>query len=103
MSARVILVHDDPAFLDFLTTALKDAGYDVEAFRDHLTTVPPPGATDRLEITVSRSGPPHPGLRIRVTGFLAGEPYAGPLGQFLAEPVDPQDVVKALQQFVAYG
>jgi hypothetical protein len=53
-----------------------------------------------LEITVSRAPPPYPGLRIRVTGFTAAKPYAGPLEQFLAEPVSAWDVVKALRQFV---
>src|ERR1700716_3414715 len=91
MSARVILVHDDPAFLALLTTALKEAGYDVEASADFWAAVPPPRGMDRLEITVSRAAPPYPGLRIRVTGFAAAKPYAGPLGQFLAEPVRAQD------------
>jgi hypothetical protein len=101
VSAHVILVHDDSAFLDLLTAALKEAGYEVEAFSDPRTVVPPPRGMDRLEITVSRAAPPYPGLRIRVTGFAATKPYAGHLGQFLAEPVTAQDVVKALRQFVA--
>lgn len=101
MSARVILVHDDAAFLDLLTAELRAAGYDVKAFSDPRTAIPPPRGMDKLEITVSRARLPYPGLRIRITGFAVGKPYAGALGQFLAEPVNAQEVVKALRQFVA--
>jgi hypothetical protein len=95
MPTRVVVVHDDRAFLDLLKAALRDSGYDVQAVDDPTFKAGPPHASDKLEITVSRST----GLRIRVTGFQAGQPYAGPLGQFLAEPVKVADVLNALRRF----
>jgi hypothetical protein len=100
VTARIILVHDDPAFLVPLIAALESAGYEVNVPDVVPTTVPPPRPIDRLEITISRAASDHPGLRIRVTGFPVGEPYAGALGQFLAEPVGVQDVIQALRLFV---
>jgi hypothetical protein len=100
MTARIIVRHDDPAFLVPLVAALEDAGYEVQADHDVTASIPPPRATDKLEITISRGGQRYRGLRIRVTGFHAGTPYAGPLGQFLTEPIQIQDVVRAVRSFV---
>jgi hypothetical protein len=99
MPTRVVVVHDDRAFLDPLKAALRDSGYDVQAVDDPTFKAGPPHASDKLEIAVSRSAGAYPGLRIRVTGFQAGQPYAGPLGQFLAEPVKVADVLNALRRF----
>jgi hypothetical protein len=99
MPTRVIVVHDEPAFRDALVAALRDAGYEVVAIDDPAFVVGPPRGADQLEITISRGKGTYPGLRIRVTGFRPGEPFAGPLGQFLGEPVQIGDVVRALRHF----
>jgi hypothetical protein len=49
-----------------------------------------------LEVTASRAIGDHPGMRIRVTGLPTGEPYAGVLGSFLAEPVSVEALVKSM-------
>jgi hypothetical protein len=99
MPTRVVVVHDDPVFRDDLAAALKDAGYEVVAVDDPAFVVGPPRGADQLEITISRAKGAYPGLRIRVTGYRTSEPYAGPLGQFIAEPVRIEDVVRALRPF----
>jgi hypothetical protein len=99
MPTRVIVIHDEPAFRDALAAALRDAGYEVVAIDDPAFVVSPPRGANQLEITISHGKGAFPGLRIRVTGFLTGEPYAGPLGQFLGEPVKVADVVRALRPF----
>jgi|ERR1700677_1213005 len=101
MPLRVVLVHDDRAFLDLLTTALKEAGYEAVSFETSSFTMPPPQSSDMLEITISRATGKYLGLRLRVTGLPAGQPYAGSLGQFLAEPVAVADVCEAVRRFVA--
>lgn len=102
MAARVVVVHDDRAFLDALTAALRDAGYEVEGLRDPASKAAlPPRAADKLEISVSRSRGAFPGLRIMVTGFAAGQTYSGPLAQLLAEPIEVLDVLKALSFFTS--
>jgi hypothetical protein len=99
MPTRVVVVHDDPAFRDALALALTDAGFAVAAINDPAFEVGPPRGMDQLEITVSRSAGAYPGLRMRVTGFRTSEPYAGPLGQFIAEPARIADVLRALRPF----
>ena len=101
MSIGIVLVHDDHGFVDLLTAALKNAGYTVDAFDDPAFVVPPPRVMDRLELTITRAAAPHTGLRIRVTGLPAGEPYAGALGQFIAEPATVPDVVRVVARFIA--
>ena len=98
MPIRVVVVHDDRAFLDPLAVALKDAGYEVEALQASDFTAEPPRRTKLLEITVSRATGNHAGLRLRVTG-LPAEPYAGILGDFLADPVSVAGVVNAMTRF----
>ena len=100
MPARVVVVHDDQAFRDDLVAALKEAGYEVVvAVDDPAFVVGPPRNADQLEITISRGKGAYPGLRIRLTGFRTSEPYAGALGQLLAEPVQIADVLRALRPF----
>jgi hypothetical protein len=96
---RVVVVHDDPAFLDPLVAALTDAGYEVAAVDDPAFRPGPPRGADQLEFTISRATGAYPGLRIRPTGFQTGQPHAGPLAQFLAEPVTVPDVLQALRHF----
>jgi len=99
MRTRVIVIHDDRAFLDDLTAALGDSGYEVEAINDLTFKAGPPQPSDTLEITLTRSTGRYPGVRIRVTGFPAGQPYAGALGQFLSEPIQVSAVLNALNFF----
>jgi hypothetical protein len=101
MPMRIVLVHDDRAFLDLLTAALKEAGYEVVSFETSFFTMPPPQSSDMLEITISRATGKYHGVRLRVTGLPAGQPYAGSLGQFLAEPVTVVDVFEAVRRFIA--
>jgi hypothetical protein len=99
MPTRVRGVHDEPAFRDALAAALRDAGYEVVAIDDPAFVVGPPRDADQLEITISRRKGAYPGLRIRLTGFRTSEPYAGPLGQLLAEPAQIADILQALRPF----
>jgi hypothetical protein len=93
---RVTVAPADHAFLDTLTVALGDAGYKVEAINDPSLKASRLQASDKLEITISRSTGAYPGVRIRATGFPAGQPFAGPLGQFLAEPLQVSAVLNAM-------
>jgi hypothetical protein len=96
---RYIVVVEDAEFLEQVTGKLRAEGHEVTAISDPAYDVPPPRASDCLEVTVTRSAANPPGLRMRVTGLPSGEPYAGVLGSFLAEPVSVAALVKALGLF----
>jgi hypothetical protein len=87
MRARIIIVHDDAKFVTQVAAELRVKGHEVMAISDPTYVVQPPRFLDRLEITTTRATGDQPGIRIRVTGLPSGEPYAGVLGSFIAEPV----------------
>jgi len=99
MPTHVIVVHNDRTFLDGVTSALESAGYIVKAFDDPEFVLGPPRVQENLELTITRAAAPHAGLRVRVTGLPAGEPYAGALGQFIQDPATVADVLRAVARF----
>ena len=103
MPAHITLVHGDPIFAGSLALALRSEGHEVQTFTDPGFVVPPPQSTDGLEITITQATGRYRGLRIRVTGLPRGEPYAGPLGQFLADPVDVAGAIAAVRSFAGQG
>ena len=63
MPARVVVVHDDASFLNYLVSALQGAGYDVTAFSDSIAALYALEAAERVEILITRitfpEGTPH--------------------------------------------
>jgi hypothetical protein len=98
--AHVTLVPGDRVFAGLLADALSAEGHEVEIIDNPAYVVPPPRAADALEIAVTEATGSHRGIRIRVVGLPKDTPYAGPLGQFLADPVEVADVMTALALFV---
>ena len=100
MPARITLAHEDIAFAERLATALRAEGHEVVRVGDENLAVPPPQATDGIEIAITQAAGRYPGLRIRLTGFPKDKPYAGALGQLLAEPVDVERASAAVRLFL---
>jgi hypothetical protein len=100
MVARITLVHGDPIFAGSVANALRAKGHEVLTFSDPAFAVPPPRVTDGLEIVITQATGRYCGVRVRVTGLPKDKPYAGALSQFLSEPVEVRDVVRALALFV---
>lgn len=99
MAARIIVVHDDPAFVEALSGTLRAKGCDVVTGADPDATIPPPQIGRTLELTISQSKKRYRGVRIRVTGLPGHGAYAGALGSFLGEPVTVADVIETLARF----
>jgi len=99
MAARFTLVHADPMFCEALALALRAQGHKVLTITDPDFNVPPPRRADVLEIAVTQATGEHKGVRIRVTGIPTEGPYAGALGQFLADPVDIATAMEAIKMF----
>ena len=99
MATRIIVNHDDPAFVQPLTDLLRAKGCDVVTGIDPVETTRSPRIAGTLEITISQSKRQHPGVRIRVTGLPSHGDYAGMLGNFLGEPITVAGVMAALARF----
>ena len=100
MAARITLAHEDTVFADRLADALRAKGHEIVRVASQGFLAPPPQASEKLEIAITQVTGRYPGLRIRLTGFPSGKPYAGALDQFLADPVDVGRTMAVLKLFV---
>jgi DNA-binding NtrC family response regulator len=120
MPARVVVVHDEPDFIDRVVGALRRADLDVAAMADPLAALDALEASDRIEVLVTRvqfgPGKPNgvtlarmartkrPGIRILFTARAEFEEYADGLGEFMAAPINVPDVVAAVERLLkSYG
>lgn len=119
MPARVVLVHDDSGFNVAATLALTVAGYDVASFVDPMSAFDALGGARTVEALITRvqfesdrpngvalarmarSKRPH----IRVL-FVTRPEFAGQaagLGDFIAAPVTPAEIVEGVHRLLATG
>jgi DNA-binding NtrC family response regulator len=54
MPASVVIVHDDPVFLDTAAAALRNAGHEVATFDDPMTALSELEAATSVEVLVTR-------------------------------------------------
>jgi CheY-like chemotaxis protein len=68
MSARIVVVHDDPEFIKRTVTALLAVGHDVTMFSDSMSATEALRTAQRIEILITRIvfgiGQPH-GVALR--------------------------------------
>ncbi|MFL5281105.1 MAG: hypothetical protein ACJ8AW_08905 [Rhodopila sp.] len=73
MPARVVLVHDDAAFLGVLAGRLRQPGHDVAAYSDAMTAYDVLKGATQIEVLVTRAvfppNQPHGGALIVVAGL----------------------------------
>jgi CheY-like chemotaxis protein len=109
MPARIVVVHDDPEFIDRTVTALLAAGYDVTAFTDTISALAALEAAQWLELLITRvifpPGQPNgvalarmarvkkPGVKLLFAALPETQEHTAGLGEFLPAPVDPADIV----------
>jgi hypothetical protein len=98
--ARVVLVYDDPAFLEALAAALRVDGHHVVTFDELLLPVGQLRVSDELEVAIVHTKGKHPGLRFLITGVPRGPAYKGPLAGFLTGTVTISGAVTALRDFL---
>jgi DNA-binding response OmpR family regulator len=116
MPARVVLVHDDPDFVEQAAAALCQAGYDVAGYSDPMLAISALDAANRIEVLVTRAtfGPhkPHglslalmarakrPGVRVLFTARPEFEEHTRGIGQFMPLPVRALDLVAAVRRLL---
>ena len=110
MPARVVLVHDDPVFVEGALAALRNAGHDdVATFPDSMTALGALEAAKRIELLITRvrfpPGQPHgvslglmarqkrPGLKVLLLSRPETEEFTKGVGEVLVAPVTSEDVV----------
>jgi DNA-binding NtrC family response regulator len=109
MPAPVVVVNDDPDFVDQLTVMLSLAGHDVISFADPMAALDALDTSHSLEVLVTgvHFGPgkmngvalarmarsKRPGIRVLFTALPKFANYAKGLGNFMPMPVSVPDVV----------
>jgi DNA-binding response OmpR family regulator len=112
MPASVVVVHDDPDFVDQLTVALSLAGYDVISFVDPMDALNALDTSLWLEVLVTRvqfglgrkngvalarmARSKRPSIWVLLTALPEFKDYAEGLGKFMPMPVSVPYVVDAV-------
>jgi DNA-binding NtrC family response regulator len=116
MPARIVVVHDEPEFVDQLSDALRLAGHEVAAFADPMAALDALDAAQVVDVLITRvqfaPGKPNgislvrmarvkrPGIRVLFTALPEFEGHAAPFGEFMPLPVRVPDVVEAVTRLL---
>jgi DNA-binding NtrC family response regulator len=108
MPARIVVVHDDPEFIDGTMAALVAAGHDVRAFTDTMSALKALERAQRVEVLVTRvvfpPGQPNgvslalmaklkrPGMKVLFAAQHETREHTEGLGEFLPAPADPVEI-----------
>jgi DNA-binding NtrC family response regulator len=114
MPAQVVLVHDDPLFVEEGATALCAAGYEVAAFTDPMLALNALDAARTIELLITRitypPGKPNglalarmartrrPQIRILLMAIPEAERHAKGWGEHLPLPATIAELVEATQR-----
>jgi DNA-binding NtrC family response regulator len=109
MPARVVVVHDEPDFIDRTVAALRAAGHDVMAFSSSMSAIVALEHAQQIEVLVTRvifpEGQPNgvslalmtkmkkPGVKVLFAALPETQKHTEGVGEFLPAPVDPSDIV----------
>jgi DNA-binding NtrC family response regulator len=112
MRATIVVVHDEPSFLDPVVASLKADGHDVEAFNDPTVAWDALTGARRVELLVTRiqfgPGKPHgvalaqsalsrvPGVKVLFVARSEFEQHTEGLGAFLPLPASVPQVAEAV-------
>ena len=117
IAGRVVVVHDEPSFLDPLVTSLKAAGHDVAAFADPVLAWEALRIASEVEILVTRvqfgADKPHgvalarwarercPAVRILFVALPEFQADIEDLGVLLPRPVSVPEVAEAVGRLLS--
>jgi DNA-binding NtrC family response regulator len=117
MPACIVVVHDDPQFVETAVAALTSAGHDVRTYTDTMAAMEALDAAQRLEILITRvafpPGQPHgmafanmarvkkPRLRVLFVGLPENRGHTEGIGSFLPLPVTTDELVDAVNRMQA--
>lgn len=104
MPADIIMIHDDPRFIEEAAAALRSAGNDIATFRDPMEALNAVEAAQHFDILITRvrfaPGRPNgvalanmtllkrPGIKVLFTVAPENIEHAEGIGEFLVAPID---------------
>lgn len=116
MPAHIVLVHDDPEFLEHASTALRLATYDVAAFPGSMEALRALEGAETVELLITRvqfpAGTPHgialvrmarqrrPGLKVIFTAREEMGEFTEDLGELIPHPVSIPDLVETVNRLL---
>jgi DNA-binding NtrC family response regulator len=119
MPASVVVVHDDPTFLNAATVALRDAGYDVAAFEDSMEALLALEGAAQVEVLVTRvsfpEGKPNgvslalmtrtkrPSLKVIFAAKSEHETFTEGIGELIPHPVDLPTLAESVARLIEEG
>ncbi len=119
MPARIVVVHDDPQFIELSVAALAGAGHDIRAFSSSMAAIGALEAPERLELLVTRvlfpEGQPNgvslarmarfkrPGVKILFVARPENREHTEGVGEFLAMPATGTELVEAVERTLFAG
>ena len=117
MPASIVIVHDDPTFLETTATLLRADGYDVAAFEDSMAAMNALESAAHVEVLVTRvnfpEGKPNgislalvtrtkrPFLKVVFAGKPGLDRLTEDLGELVSYPGDLGEVVQAVTRALA--
>jgi DNA-binding NtrC family response regulator len=116
MGTGIIVVHDDPAFVDQVAAGLRTAGHDVTTFSDPLVAWDTMHTGRHFDVLITRiefqpgrsngvalanmARAKSPGIHVVFTALPHYAADAEGLGLFLPMPVDAADVSEAVRRLL---
>ncbi len=117
MPAHIVVVHDDPAFIERVVTALTAAGYDVAAFTNTIRAIGALEAAQHIEVLITRvlfpMGQPNgvalarmarmkrTGVKVLFTALPETQEHTVGVGEFLPAPVATSDIVEMVGKMLS--
>jgi DNA-binding NtrC family response regulator len=118
MPARIVVVHDDPQFIEDMMAALRAASHDVRAYTDTMSAIEAFETAKQLEVLVTRvifpAGQPNgvalarmarvkrPGVKVLFAAIPEMRKHTEGVGEFLPAPVDPATIVARVAEMLSY-
>jgi DNA-binding NtrC family response regulator len=116
LSAHIVIVHDEPAFLDRAAAALRHPGFNVAAFAEPIEALDGIAAGQPIDALVTRvtfpKGKPHgvslalmlrtkfPHLKVVFAARAERVGHTEGIGELVPHPVDLEKLVEAVQRAV---
>lgn len=116
MPAPIVVVHDDPEFLESIMAALRSGGYHAVAFADSISAISALEHPVQTEILITRvrfpSGTPNgvalarmarikrPGVKVLFTSFPEVQPHIDALGEFLPRPFSTDELLETVSRML---
>jgi DNA-binding NtrC family response regulator len=114
LSANVVIVHDEPAFVDQAAAALQHAGFSAVAFADPMVALDRIGSGQPIDVLVTRvtfpQGKPnglslalvlrvkHPLLKVVFAARTGQIEHTEGVGELVPHPVDLEKLVEAVER-----